>query len=147
MSILFQVRELPDWDWVALNPYSGNLNGSNCNLWFSESYGGSYSFTALEDCQVNLTSSLDAIRVNGIVANSTQSLIPIVDGETYTFEWGFETGLLLPFSLIMGLAGVGMVFGGSIGTIHFVREHEWKTVVTTLIIALVGYALVVGWFY
>lgn len=60
---------------------------------------------------------------------------------------GFWEGFSFPFSLILGLTGVGMVFGGSLGTIHYIKDREWKGSFNAFVIALVGMALVLGWFF
>lgn len=152
MSLLFQIRNLDSEysDFVALQPTIGNLNGSAGQLWIANQ-GGKYSFTATENCVLLLTESLGAVRVSGGgytgEAYGNGSTIAINSGSTYTFEWAYTLPPILPISLLMGLIGVCMIFGGSLGGVHYIREREFKTVVTCLIVALIGVALVIGWFY
>lgn len=60
---------------------------------------------------------------------------------------GFWDTFSFPFSLILGMTGVGMVFGGGLGTIHYIKQKEFKDSFNALVIALVGGALVLGWFF
>lgn len=66
---------------------------------------------------------------------------PIIEGPSY-----WDT-LNVPFSLILGLTGLCMVFGGPVWAIHEVRERELKQVINGVIIFLVGVGLVIGWFF
>lgn len=53
----------------------------------------------------------------------------------------------IPFSILLGLVALFMVFGGPIWMIHSTREHDFKQSVNGLIILIVGLALIVGWFW
>lgn len=143
---MFQMESVT-YDHVALNPVLGNLNGSNSNAWLSSSYGGAFSFLAQEDCVLELTETLGTVRVNG-EGYGTGSTIPVNSGSNYVFEWSYTMTPMLPFSLIIGVVGLGMVFGGPIYAIHSFRQGEYRTaLITCTIITLVGVALVIGWFY
>lgn len=149
MSILFQMPGGHDEtsQYVALLPTLGNFNGSACSLWIASNYGGSYSVTAEENCVLTLTESLGAVRVNG-VAYGMNSTIPINAGTSYTFEWSYTMDPIVPFSLILGIIGLSMTFGGPLYMIHSFRQGEYRTaLITCTIITLVGGALVIGWFW
>lgn len=145
-SIMFQLDTL-DYNIVAFNPTNGTLNGSACTFWMSHRFGGSYTFTAQENCTLQLTESVGAVRYDGEGYGSGANFT-ITAGETYTFEWSYILQPILPFSLILGIIGLAMVLGGSLYGIHSIRQHEYKTALITCgIITLIGVALLVGWFY
>lgn len=137
--------------YVALNPVVGNLNGTSGTVWLASAYGGKFTYQAQEDATLTLAETVGAVRISGGVyigePYGSGSNITTVSGSTYTFEWSYVFEPILPISLIMGIIGVCMVFGGSFYSIHNVREREIKQVVNGLIIALIGFALIVGWFY
>lgn len=149
-SILFQIDTVA-YNHVALNPVVGNLNGTTGQLWIAQNYGGQFSFQAQENCVVELTESLGAVKVtSGTITDTYASgdIVPINSGLNYAFAWSYTLAPMLPFSLIIGIIGVGMVFGGPIYAVHSFRQGEYRTaLITCTIITLVGAALVIGWFY
>lgn len=137
---------------VSLICTNGNLNGTNGNGWAAKNYGGSFTFTNNENCNLTLIEDIGAIRVSGGLYDGDTgygngSLFRLTPGNTYTFEWSFTIQPFLPFSLMLGLIGVAMLFGGSIWAIHSGREGEYRVAVNGVIVTLVGAALVIGWFW
>lgn len=145
-SILFLLETI-NYNYVALNPTLGNLNGSDSSLWVAPNFGGQFVFTAQETCLVELTESIDTVKVNGIVYE-TGNTFSVNSGTQYIIEWSYTLTPLLPFSLILGVLGLCMVFGGPIYAVHSFRKEEYRTaLITCTIITLVGAALVIGWFW
>lgn len=145
LSILFQMDTIT-YNHVALDPVIGNLNGTNGQLWMAEAYGGKFSFTAQENATLLLTESLGGVRING-EGYGTGSNYTIYAGNVYTFEWSYVLAPMLPFSFLLGVIGLGMLFGGPIYTIHQFRQHEYRSLITGTVITLVGAALIIGWFW
>lgn len=132
----------------------GNLNGSAGALWASKNYGGSFGFNNAENCNltINLSDDVGSIRVSGGIYDGRTgygngSKIILSPGNNYLFEWSYTIQPFLPFTLLLGLIGIAMMFGGSAWAVHSTQEGEYRTALNGFIVALVGAALIIGWFW
>ena len=109
---------------ITLTVTSGTLNGTSGSLAMYPT-SGTLRFTALENGAITLTSTSNTtttFHVNGEVATSAS----LVNGQSYTIEWSFlEPEFLLPIMFILGMFGLGSMFGGPIYGIYKVKHGEY----------------------
>jgi hypothetical protein len=131
---------------ITLTVTSGTLNGTSASLAMYPT-SGTLTFTALENGAITLTSTSNAttFHINGEAANSAS----IVNGQTYTLEWSFlEPEFLLPIMFILGMFGLGSMFGGPIYGIYKVKHGEYyEAFKTGLILTVLGVALTIAWLW
>jgi len=131
---------------ITLTVTSGTLKGTSASLAMYPT-SGTLTFTALENGAITLTSTSNGttFHINGAVANSAS----IVNGQTYTLEWSFiEPEFLLPVMFILGMFGLGSMFGGPIYGIYKVKHGEYyEGFKTGLILTVLGVALTIAWLW
>jgi len=131
---------------ITLTVTSGTLKGTSASLAMYPT-SGTLTFTALENGAITLTSTSNGttFHINGAVANSAS----IVNGQTYTLEWSFlEPEFLLPIMFILGMFGLGSMFGGPIYGIYKVKHGEYyEGFKTGLILTVLGVALTIAWLW
>jgi hypothetical protein len=131
---------------ITLTVTSGTLNGTGGTLAMYPT-SGTLTFTALENGAITLTSTSNGttFHVNGEVATSAS----LVNGQSYTLEWSFlEPEFLLPVMFILGMFGLGSMFGGPIYGIYKVKHGEYyEGFKTGLILTVLGVALTIAWLW
>jgi len=131
---------------ITLTVTSGTLNGTSASLAMYPT-SGTLTFTALENGAIALTSTSNAttFHINGEVATSAS----LVNGQSYTIEWSFlEPEFLLPVMFILGMFGLGSMFGGPIYGIYKVKHGEYyEGFKTGLVITVLGAALTIAWLW
>ena len=131
---------------ITLTITSGTLNGTSGSLAMYPA-SGTLTFTALENGAITLTSTSNAttFHINGEVATSAS----LVNGQSYTIEWSFlEPEFLLPIMFILGMFGLGSMFGGPIYGIYKVKHGEsYEGFKTGLILTVLGVALTIAWLW
>lgn len=144
-SLRFQMSNNAS-QYVALSPVVGDLNGTDASLWVAVAYGGKFEWTSTTNTTLLLNCSVDNVKINGQLRTTGQNTT-ITEGINNIVEWSYTLSPIMPISLVMGLAGVAMFFGGAFYGVHEGKKQEWKHAISGLIIALIGFALIVGWFY
>jgi hypothetical protein len=131
---------------VTLTVTSGTLNGTSGTLAMYTT-SGKLAFTAMDNGIVSLSSTSNAttFHINGEVATSAS----LVNGQSYTIEWSFlEPEFLLPVMFILGMFGLGSMFGGPIYGIYKVKHGEYyEGFKTGLILTVLGVALTIAWLW
>jgi hypothetical protein len=131
---------------VTLTVNSGTLNGTSTTLTMGES-SGTLTFQNEENTIISfpLTDEV-TITVNGQRYSTPVSLLP---NQGVTISWNyFKPEFLLPIMFILGMFGLGSMFGGPIYGIYKVKHGEYfDGFKTGLVITVLGIALTIAWLW
>lgn len=144
-AILFGIDSV-EYNYVAIQPVNGTWNATNCNLWMAQNYGGHLSFTSNEIVTLMFTLSIDNVKVNGVMVGTGENVTLPASG-VHTVEWSYTLNPYLPFGLILGILGACFLLVGPLYIIYQFRHHEYKALITGLVITLVGIAFIIGWLW
>lgn len=66
--------------------------------------------------------------------------------EQVSLYWNSILEPILPFGFILGMVGLGSMFGGTLWTVKKIKDHEFNEAITEgFVIALLGIALFMAW--
>jgi hypothetical protein len=129
---------------ITLTVTSGTLNATSATLRMWESTG-KLTFTATDNATITLTGTGINTRINGERAYTAS----IVQGNTYTIEWGFsEPQFWLPVLFIIGMLGLGCLMGGPLYIIQKIKEHKYyPDMMNGITITIIGFAFFIAWLW
>lgn len=136
--------------WVIVNVTTGYLNSSNTNIGITQT-GGYFIFQPDTTVTMQVTYSNNTVSYvkidEGVVINGT---IASFNTNRHEIEWGvnieYYTEPLLPFGFIMGMIGLVSMIGGSCFTVAKLKQKDLDAAICVgFVVALVGYALFIGW--
>jgi ABC-type antimicrobial peptide transport system permease subunit len=106
---------------------------------------GKLTFTATDNATITLTGTGINTRINGERAYTAS----IVQGNTYTIEWGFsEPQFWLPVLFIIGMLGLGCLMGGPLYIIQKIKEHKYyPDMLNGITITIIGFAFFIAWLW
>jgi len=131
---------------VTLTVSSGLLNSTTNTVKIYDG-GGIFHFVSLNNSEVEITYTVDNVKVNGEPIASGSS-VSFASGSTNVIEWGLTLTPMLPFMFIFGMIGLGSMIGGPLYAIHLFKRHEYYNgFVYGLIITVLGFALFIAWLW
>ena len=131
---------------VTLTVSSGLLNSTTNTVKIYDG-GGFFRFISLNDSEVEITYTVDNVKVNGEHITSGSS-VSFASGTTNVIEWDLTLTPMLPFMFIFGMIGLGSMIGGPLYAIHLFKQREYYNgFVYGLVITVLGFALFIAWLW
>ena len=131
---------------VTLTVSSGALNCSNASLSMDLNHGRLV-FMNNESAAFTTIFSVSRLTINGGLVESGVSTSQVQNDVTI-IEWWIMIEPWVPYLFILGMIGLGSMFGGSLYTVHLFkkREYQWALVQGVTFIA-VGFGLFIAWVF
>ena len=144
-SIGFQ--NTPD-RYVTLTTTSGMLNCSNASLTIGDDRGV---FTFMANETVTFTVAFangTRCLINSVQTINGGSSGSLSQNSVNRVEWQVLVEPWLPFLFILGVIGIGCMFGGPLYTVHLIKKGDYREAFTqgTIFLAL-GFGLVLAWLW
>jgi len=131
---------------VTLTVSSGALNCSNASLSMDLNHGRLV-FMNNESVSFTTVFNVSRLTINGVLAESGVPTSQVLNDVT-VIEWWIMIEPWVPYLFILGMIGLGSMFGGSLYSIHLFkkREYQWALVQAVTFIA-VGFGLFISWVF
>jgi len=137
---------------VTLEVTSGLLNSTTNKLYIYDG-GGQFRFNALNDSTIKISYTVPNVKVNGDQDNNlrvikSDSSITVSAGNQVSIVWDMVYAPLLPIMFIIGMFGLGSLFGGPLYAIHQIRQRKYRdALVNGIVITVLGVAFVLAWLW
>jgi len=131
---------------VTLTVSSGALNCSNASLSMDLNHGRLV-FMNNESASFTTIFNVSRLIINGVLVESGVVTSQVTNDVT-VIEWWIMIEPWVPYLFILGMIGLGSMFGGSLYGIHLFkkREYQWALVQAVTFIA-VGFGLFIAWVF
>jgi len=137
---------------VILTITSGTLNSSACTLTFG-SGGGFYKFQANETATIKITFNVSTVQVAGdqnkanhVIGSS--DTITVNSSNNVTISWNILIEPWLPVLFIIGMFGLGAMFGGPLYAVNKIKKGEYyEGMRAGLLVTITGIAFVLAWLW
>lgn len=140
-------------EYVLLEATSNMMNSSLTTLQMSNAGNGYFKFLSNETFDLQLTFSNMKVSLSGDQGQANRQITnktvyPVNAGNTIVVSWVIILQPWVPYLFILGMIGLGSMFGGSLYSIHLFkkREYQWALVQAVTFIA-VGFGLFISWVF
>jgi hypothetical protein len=129
---------------VKLYIYSGLFNTST-NSFNIYSSGGEYLFNLPDNCLIIVTYNVSRVSINKLGIESGANFTALA-GTDYLIEWESEAPMILPFTFMIGMFGLALLFIGPAYGIKLMQKHDYRQgLVYGTILTCFGLAFFMAW--
>jgi len=138
---------------VKLHVLNGVLNSMINTISLYES-GGYFSFTALNDIQIEIIyEGVNIVQVSGDQGHEQRSIdsgtvITVNKGDNVRIGWTTTLEIWLPVTLALGIAGFGMLVASPTYTFYKIKQREYSSAFCWgFLMFIIGIGLVIVWLW
>lgn len=132
--------------YVKLEVTSGAFNCSNASLTMDLNHGR-LRFLNNESVSFTTTFNVSKVNYNGALVTSGDSNSQTAN-KYIVIEWWITIEPWVPYLFILGMIGLGSMFGGSLYSVHLFKQKEYKNaLVQGVTFIALGFGLFMGWVF